>query len=100
MNKQVLILINVVLAISASIFIYQMLPYASAVSCGESNPVPNCQALTQTKLLLYSAIPLVLICFMAFLALRVFPTRRMVSNVLFSVAPVIAILIGGYILVL
>lgn len=100
MNKQVLILINIVLAITASIFIYQMLPYASAVGCGELNPVPKCQPLTQTKLLFYSAMPLVLICFMAFLALRVFPKQRMVLNVLFSAVPVIAILIGGYILVL
>ncbi|MBU0913157.1 MAG: hypothetical protein KKF22_11510 [Gammaproteobacteria bacterium] len=100
MTKQVLILINIALAIAASIFIYQMLPYAAAIGCGDLNPVPNCQPLTQTKLLLYAVVPLVLVCAIAFCSVRLFSMRHKLSKGLLFVVPVWAILLGVYIFVL
>lgn len=100
MTKQVLILINIALAIAASIFIYQMLPYASAVGCGELNPVPNCQPLTQTKLLLCAVVPIVLVCVIVFSSARLFPMHHKLSKSLLFIVPIIAILLGVYIFVL
>lgn len=99
MAKQVLILINIALGIAASIFIYLMLPYAAAIGCGEKHPLPNCQPITATELFLFIAMPLVLVCFIAFLGVRLFPKHRMFSIVLFSAVPVMAILLGAYIFV-
>lgn len=100
MAKQVLILINIALGIAASIFILQMLPYAAAIGREENHPVPNCQPIAATELFLFAAMPLVLIGFIVFLALRVFPKQRRLSIVLFSAVPLMAILLGGYIFVL
>ena len=100
MTKQVLILINIALAITASIFIYQMLPYAAAVGCGELNPAPNCQPLTQTKLALYAMLPFFLVGAIAFCSVRLFPMQHKLSNGLLFIVPVLAILLGVYIFVL
>jgi hypothetical protein len=94
MARQVLILINIALGTAASIFIYLMLPYA-----GEKHPLPNCQPITATELFLFAAIPLVLVCLIVFLGVRLFPKQRMFSIVLFSAVPLMAILLGAYIFV-
>lgn len=48
-----------------------MLPYAAAINCGELSPVPNCQPLRQTKLVLYAITPLLIAIAIAFCSVRI-----------------------------
>lgn len=100
MTKQVLIFINITLAIITAIFIFQMLPYAAAVGCGELNPAPNCQPLTQTKLALYAMVPFLLVGSIVFCSVRLLPMHHKLSKGVLFIVPVLVFLLGVYIFVL
>ena len=99
MNKYALIMINIALALAVSIFIYQILPYAAAIACGEIKPLPNCQPLTQIELYSFTVAPFVIVGSIIFFAVRLWFTQPKLSRVLLSILPVIATLLGVYIIV-
>ena len=92
-------MINLVFALAVSIFIYQMLPYAAAVACGELKPIPNCEPLSQTKLYSFMVAPFVIAGSIIFFAVRQWLSQPILSKVLLSIIPVMAILLGVYIIV-
>jgi len=92
MRTNILITLNVILAISLFVFVLNMLPFAHGVACdAQANTGNACEPLSTFKLILRSLIPPLFVLVTAFIARWVKETKPQTSSFLFLLWPVLTL---------
>ena len=91
MRMKVLALINCVLAVALTYFIYTMLPYARGAACGIPKPGISCPPISTIELFLGTMAPVVFISVFIFAAFGIRSAHPRVSTTL-MLAPAAAVI--------